>query len=206
MSTQPAVVFDIPEEPPRKAEQPVVPRQSSLQDEQTTARIVMGADVHLLGQLLSQDVQQMGFDVLNAVVKRGVPAGGSITIFRIPPATLAPFAIINEIDALRAGKDEDEAVPTDFAYEAARAVVDSAYSLVETEGTIPRILPTPWATTDDAGGIRVIWNSGSKKLRANFGATPQLQTYLYHESETESDAEPLDPESLRSRIMWLTEH
>jgi hypothetical protein len=128
---------------------------------------------------------------------------GESATYEITPESRVSSQLIGEIEQLKAGKP-DEAQATDFAYKTARAVIESAYALVQLGRNVPRIVPEPWATTDDVGGIRVLWDSGSRKLRANFGARPELQTYLYYESDVEHDAEPLDAKSLKSRLRWLT--
>ena len=157
--------------------------------------------------LAPQDLQDTSLDAiresLNALLAHKF-SGAAITLLGIAPENRVSSQIIEEIEQLRAGV-EDEVMPTQFAYQNAYTVIQSAYSQADPGRNVPRFNPVPWATTDDAGGIRVIWNFGARKLRANFGARPDLETYLYHESDTDSDAEPLDPESLKSRLKWLTE-
>lgn len=121
------------------------------------------------------------------------------------PETHTASEIVAEIDRLKAGVEEDEVTPTDYAYKQARRTVEAAYAAIKPHGRIPTMLTEPWATTDDVGGIRLLWDLGSKKLRANFGAGPGLRTYLYHESLIEHDAEPLNVQTLTRRLKWLTE-
>lgn len=120
------------------------------------------------------------------------------------PETRTASEIVAEIDRLKAGV-EDEVTPTDYAYEQARRTVEAAYAAIKPRRHIPTTLMEPWATTDDVGGIRLLWDVGSRKLRANFGAGPGLRTYLYHESPSEHDAEPLNIRTLTGRLKWLTE-
>ena len=141
-------------------------------------------------------------DALQLLLK--VRNSGESAIYEITPESRVSSQLIAEIEELKAGKP-DEVIPTDFAYKTACAVIQSAYALAQLGRNVPRVMPEPWVTTDDAGGIRVLWNSGSRKLRANFGARPELQTYLYFESDVDHDAEPLDAKSLKSRLSWLTE-
>lgn len=120
------------------------------------------------------------------------------------PESRTSSQVVTEIDRLKAGK-EDEVIPTDYAYEQARRTVEAAYAAIKPLGAVPSVQPEPWATTDDVGGIRLLWDVGSKKLRANFAARPGLRTYLYHESAFEHDAEPLNIQTLTGRLTWLTE-
>jgi len=118
------------------------------------------------------------------------------------PATRPSDAVVHDIDELRAGK-EDEAKPTDFAYVYARRVIESAYGKAKiTKATT--VLPNPLATTDDLGGIRLLWNLGPRNIRLNFGAAPDRQSYLYYEAGLDHGVEPLNDESLVKRLAWLT--
>jgi hypothetical protein len=125
------------------------------------------------------------------------------------PYTTANAPVVREIDAVRAGS-EDEVVPTDFAYMSARSVVESAYGqLPKTlkdlkRQYLPLLIPSPLVTTDDVGGIRLLWRAGNRQVRANFGARPDLRSYLYFESGLEHDMEPLDAQHLAGRLAWLT--
>jgi hypothetical protein len=118
------------------------------------------------------------------------------------------WPVIEEIDALRAGR-EDEVVPTEYAYKNARSIVESAYGEINNPHSkkrrgVPEIFPKPLVTTDDVGGIRLSWRTEAAQVRANFGATPQLRSYVYFESDLEHDVEPLDPQHLARRLTWLT--
>ena len=126
----------------------------------------------------------------------------------IPQSVTAPYGrnssiVISEIDALKGGV-EDEAIPTDFAYQNARSIVESAYGQVRSKNFVPNIIPHPIVTTDDAGGIRLAWRHEEKHVRVNFGATPNLRSYLYFEFRLEHVVEQLDAENLARRIAWLT--
>jgi hypothetical protein len=116
--------------------------------------------------------------------------------------------VIEQIDALQAGAD-DEVPPTEYAYERARSIIEEAYGRIDSSRAkkrlgVPEIFPRPFVTTDDVGGIRLSWRLGSKLLRANFGARPELQSYIYFESGLEHDAEELSVENLAGRLAWLT--
>lgn len=112
-------------------------------------------------------------------------------------------AVVREITALAAGK-EDEARPTARAYASARNIVESAYGKARSEKNLLGVMPTPYVTTDDLGGIRLLWHTGTRKLRANFGAEDNLRSYLYFETELEHNIEPLDADHLAERLVWLT--
>src|SRR5262249_41702899 len=111
--------------------------------------------------------------------------------------------IVHDIDELMAGK-EDEEKPTVFAYSNARSVIESACGKASTTDKINPMLPKPLATTDDVGGIRLLWNLGLRNIRLNFGAAPDRQSYLYYEAGLDHGVEPLDDENLVKRLDWLT--
>jgi hypothetical protein len=120
----------------------------------------------------------------------------------------ASGAIVGDIDALIAGK-EDETKPTEFAYANARRVVESAYGKAFGKAKMPRgIFPKPLVTTDDAGGIRLLWHEGARQIRLNFGASDSRKTYLYFQVEAQHGidhgVEPLDEDNLATRLAWLT--
>lgn len=119
------------------------------------------------------------------------------------PAIHPSDVIIHDIDELMAGK-EDEEKPTEFAYSYARRVVESAYGKARITGTLATIVPKPVATTDDAGGIRLLWNLGTRNVRLNFGAAEDRQSYLYYEAGQDHGVEPLDEDRLAGRLAWLT--
>jgi hypothetical protein len=116
---------------------------------------------------------------------------------------VASAAVLGELDALVAGR-EDETKPTPTAYSNARRIVELAYSKAVLDKTMPAALPVPFVTTDDLGGIRLIWHTETKRLRANFGATADLRSYLYHATDSHHDVEPLDEDHLAERLAWLT--
>jgi len=116
--------------------------------------------------------------------------------------------VIEEIDALRAGR-EDEVIPTEHAYRNARSIVESAYGQINSPSGrkqlgVPEIFPKPLISTDDVGGIRLSWRTGTKQVRANFGANPELRSYVYFEHGREHAVEELDPQRLSGRLTWLT--
>jgi hypothetical protein len=118
------------------------------------------------------------------------------------------WPVIEEIDTLRAGR-EDEVVPTEYAYKNARSIIESTYGEISSprskkRRSVPEIFPEPLVTTDDVGGIRLSWRTEAGQVRANFGATPELRSYVYFESGLEHDVEPLDPQHLAGRLTWLT--
>lgn len=129
---------------------------------------------------------------------------------RLPPSInpqfhlgLNPSPVVAEIDQLRQGV-EDEVIPSDFAYSNARQAVESGYGQFKSYALAPKTVPRPFITTDDVGGIRMAWRSGKKQVLANFGARPDLKSYLYFESPVEHGSEVLDPRNLSGRLSWLT--
>ena len=119
------------------------------------------------------------------------------------PAIRPSDLIVHDIDELMVGK-EDEEKPTAFAYAYARRVIESAYGKAKITGNPSTVVPKPVATTDDAGGIRLLWNLGAKNVRLNFGAAQDRQSYLYYEAGQDHDVEPLDEDHLATRLAWLT--
>jgi hypothetical protein len=119
------------------------------------------------------------------------------------PAIRPSDVIVHDIDELMAGK-EDEAKPSNFAYTYARRVIESAYGKAKITGSVPTLLPKPLATTDDLGGIRLLWNLGAKNVRLNFGAAQDRQSYLYYEAGQVHGVEPLDEDHVVEKLAWLT--
>jgi hypothetical protein len=111
--------------------------------------------------------------------------------------------IVHDIDELMAGK-EDEEKPTAFAYAYARQVLEAAYGKARVAGNLPNVVPKPLATTDDVGGIRILWHLGTRNVRLNFGATKDRRSYLYYEADLIHGVEPLDEDHLATRLAWLT--
>ena len=100
-----------------------------------------------------------------------------------------------ELQSLRENRNGDWDTPTDFAYSFATHI---------TQQFKVRI-PLPFLTTDDCGGIRMIWHLGGKQVIANFGATPEARSYIYSESEAEYGTQDLTYANLSSRIQWMNE-
>lgn len=131
-----------------------------------------------------------------------------VTVFAIslisgdPPKGRAR-SVVEAIDLLLAG-GEDEITPTEYAYEKARSIVESAYGRAEAKMRIPEALPRPSITTDDVGGVRLSWRADARQLRANFGARQDLRSYIYFESGEEHDIEELSADNLAGRLAWLT--
>jgi hypothetical protein len=114
---------------------------------------------------------------------------------------LNPSLVVAEIDQLRRGV-EDEVIPSGFAHFNARQTVESGYGQFKSYA-LAKTVPRPFVTTDDVGGIRLVWRSGKKQVLANFGARSGLKSYLYFESPTEHGSEALDPGNLAGRLSWL---
>lgn len=98
-----------------------------------------------------------------------------------------------ELRILHENRDDEWDTPTEFAYAFAKFVVNKLNS---------QIL-VPFLTTDDRGGIRMIWRSNGRRVIANFGATPESRSYVYYESEIDHDTEPLGADRLTNRLRWL---
>lgn len=113
-------------------------------------------------------------------------------------------AIIRELDTLAAGK-EDESRPTSVAYANARSTVEAAYGRTKSDKNLPVASPIPFVTTDDLGGIRILWHTDTKRLRANFGAADNLRSYLYYSTDVDHNVEPLDENHLAERLAWLAD-
>lgn len=127
------------------------------------------------------------------------------------PLTRMSEAVVSEIDALMAEK-EDETKPTEFAYSNARTVIESGYGRTRGQAkapwTVREVIPNPVATTDDMGGIRLLWHEGTKQIRLNFGADQNRKSYLYFEEDAPGQVinhgvEPLDADHLAERLAWL---
>jgi hypothetical protein len=113
--------------------------------------------------------------------------------------------VVAGLDSLMAPGEENEGSrPTEYAYRAARSVVESAYGrLLSERKTSMFNIPLPIVITDDRGGVKLAWHQGTKHVRVNFGAAPELRAYLYFESSAEHDIEALQPSNLSKRLNWL---
>ena len=127
----------------------------------------------------------------------------TITNLSIPHSQDPWSPVVAEIDGLMAPSEEED-VATEHAYRAARAVVESAYGRLwsEKKTLVPNI-PPPVVMTDDRGGVKLAWRQGAKHVRVNFGAGPEMRSYLYFESPTEHNVEDLQPSNLSRRLDWL---
>lgn len=112
-------------------------------------------------------------------------------------------SVVEAIDSLLAVR-EDEVPATQYAYEKARSIVESAYGRVRAQMNVPEVIPRPAVTTDDVGGVRLSWRANAKQVRANFGARDGLRSYIYFESDHEHDVEELNADRLAGRLAWLT--
>jgi hypothetical protein len=191
MSAQP-IVFDIPEDAP-VPRRSLAPRQSWLQDLQPAGPIA-GENAWFVELTTAPQVFSQPRSVRTYVETSGTESS----------------PVIGEIDALLAGR-EDEVVPTRYAYEIARSLIEAAYGEINSRRAkkrwgVPEIFPKALVTTDDVGGIRVSWRTDTGQVRANFGARPEpeLRSYVYFESGLEHDVEPLDVQHLAGRLTWLT--
>lgn len=108
-----------------------------------------------------------------------------------------------EINSLKQPEDIGDPVPTDFAYWSSLRTVAAAYSSLRREHPRYSELPTPVGVVDSAGGVRLIWKTNAKQVKANFGGRADLRSYLYYESGQVYDVEPLDVPTLARRLGWL---
>lgn len=111
--------------------------------------------------------------------------------------------VFQEIFSLRNPEDEDDPHPTEFSYWAASRVVAAAYQILKLEDPRSVELVKPTAVVDDTGGVRLIWRTHSKLVKANFGGRSDLKSYLYYESGQLYDIETLDAPTLARRLRWL---
>jgi hypothetical protein len=102
-------------------------------------------------------------------------------------------------------RDEDDEVrASEYAYKAARAVIESTYGRLQAEKRMPlKSLPNPIVATDDRGGLRISWENGEKHVRTSFAASEGLRSYLYFESPANHDVEELLPNTLSDRLDWI---
>jgi len=113
--------------------------------------------------------------------------------------------ILIAIDKLMSPNADDGDPPaTEHAYQFARAVVESAYGqFLAVKETQARKLSPPIVTSDERGGVRLSWQRGDKHVRTSFGAAQDVRSYLYFQSPTDHDVEPLKPSNLFARLDWL---
>jgi len=113
-----------------------------------------------------------------------------------------------ELDSLFA-EDDTEVAPTSYAHLLARLNLVSAYNSIfvvsRTEGEArPSVyLPPPVVSTDDVGGIIVVWSHSDKSVIANFGARPERKSFVYSSYRGEREAIPMNELNLRNKLIWL---
>jgi hypothetical protein len=106
---------------------------------------------------------------------------------------------------IASGPGDDWVKPTLHAFRNAIRTVPKAYGLVKTDGGRLYVsIPVPSFSTDDVGGIRLGWKRDNRVMRINFGADPNLRSYLYFEHDRVHGIEQLDEETLAKRLRWLT--
>ncbi|MGH9687725.1 MAG: hypothetical protein ACRD5K_11605 [Candidatus Acidiferrales bacterium] len=198
MTTQPIAVGPLGEAPGERRARPR--RQAGTQ--QYFQGLPKGAG---LGIISIGDRSLAGDEVLERIFSQ---SGSDMPTFIVDlkfesRAADWPRSVIEAIDSLLASK-EDEVPPTDYAYEKARSVVESAYGRVRARMNVPEVIPRPSITTDDVGGIRFSWRANGKQVRANFGARDGLRSYIYFESDRDHDVEELNADRLSGRLSWLT--
>ena len=105
---------------------------------------------------------------------------------------------------LSPNEDDGDPAATEYAYQSARAVIESAYGrLLAGEESRAKKLPVPIVTTDERGGVRLSWQRDDRHVRTSFAAAEGLRSYLYFESPAEHDVEPLQPSALSARLDWM---
>jgi len=113
--------------------------------------------------------------------------------------------VVKEFEALVKTEAPDWPRPTQYALSNAVRVLAAAYIEIRLENAqCYWSITEPVLATDSVGGIRVTWRRDSRELRANFGAGPELRTYLYFESEGGHGIRELRSETLCERLQWLT--
>ena len=108
-----------------------------------------------------------------------------------------------EIHGLKQPEDAEELLPTDYAYWNALKTVADAYKYLRNEHPRYVDLVQPTGVVESSGGVRLIWRTGAKQVKVNFGARPDLKSYLYYESGQVYDVETLDAPTLARRLGWL---
>lgn len=108
-----------------------------------------------------------------------------------------------EIHSLRQPEDAGEPLPTEYAYWNALKTVAAAYNSLRNGHPRYSFLVQPTAVVDSSGGVRLIWRTDAKQVKANFGGQPSLKSYLYYESGQVYDVETLDAPTLAQRLGWL---
>lgn len=112
--------------------------------------------------------------------------------------------VFEQVFLLRNGEqDDDEPRATEFAYWNCLKTVAGAYNLLRAEHPSSATLMKPTAVVENSGGIRLIWKTPDKVVRANFAGRPNLRSYLYYESGQVYEVEPLDARTLAARLGWL---
>jgi hypothetical protein len=111
--------------------------------------------------------------------------------------------VFHEVFSLRNPEDQDDPIPTELAYWNSLKTIGSAYNILSAEHPRAAQLTNPTAVVDNSGGVRLIWKTPSKQVKANFAARPDLKSYIYYESGQVYDTEPLDANNLARRLGWL---
>jgi hypothetical protein len=111
--------------------------------------------------------------------------------------------IVRELIGLKTNFEDDWEQPSTYAYERALDVLPRAYSQLRLKHPGCDRLPEPFLSTDSAGGVRTAWRWKTRQIRVNFGAEPDLRSYIYFESPTEHAIEELQETTLADRLYWL---
>lgn len=112
------------------------------------------------------------------------------------------FTPVRELAGLKTLNRGDWEPPTDYAYRVAvNLAVDAYFQIAELHpGTV---LPTPFASTDDSGGVRIAWRLQGKQVRVNIGGKPELRSYIYFQSPAGPGVETPQAAVLADRLYWL---
>lgn len=111
----------------------------------------------------------------------------------------------NRLLELLQEEDEDDdgfLKPTPCAFDRAWNLLESVSEIMKEQ------FPKAWVSTDDRGGIRVTWSKleVDAEVRLVCGATPESQTYIYHEQGSEYDiVRQVSVSSLAYWLKWLNQ-
>ena len=115
------------------------------------------------------------------------------------------FRVEKQLDSLITSESV-EVPPTSYAQIIAKLNVVTAYNLIfatrEPAGNLPAI-PIPLATTDDAGGVIMVWRVGDKSVIANFGAGANRRSFIYSSQHEHREALDMNELTLRDKLLWL---
>jgi hypothetical protein len=105
-------------------------------------------------------------------------------------------SVKNDLTALREEERHAETPITEFAFDAALAILQSAYSELDQ----PEPVPAPAIAPDSEGGIRIEWIGIGKNVRAVIPSGPNFRAYIYSRLDASSNIDRLSGVKLAERI------